>query len=398
NENVSTPSYPASYRGVISVGSCDFDKKRSEFSNYGSLVDILAPGGMGPQEGTEIFSTTFSPNQWFRLAGLEHFSGQYYENMIGTSMACPIAASLCALMLSKDSSLNHYDIRQILMSTAQISLHSSIVENSGVIDAAAAMEALETYIKPSMPIYLKALSADVEKGNLAAQISWTVNEQNAKPDFFRLYRDNVLLVDNISVNQLKFQDSSARSNFSHCYELCEVLNGKETYKLEAIYHAPVRFRVFLMAVPEEGGVVSGSGIYDFGDYATLVAKPNPGYQFLYWRLNGGVFNERDSIAVRVGANANLQAIFVKSTKLEEANMVEQNLAVYPNPNSGRISIDLRNNEIPKQLKIYDLSGRKVLQLNKQEINSISIESLKSGIYLLRVETENNVYTNKIIKK
>ncbi|MEJ2426892.1 MAG: S8 family serine peptidase, partial [Candidatus Thiodiazotropha sp.] len=45
NENTSVLSYPASYPGVVSVAAVDTNRERAPYSNYGSAVDIAAPGG-----------------------------------------------------------------------------------------------------------------------------------------------------------------------------------------------------------------------------------------------------------------------------------------------------------------------------------------------------------------
>ncbi len=70
--------YPASYNHVISVGSTSSNDVKSAFSNYGTSIDVMAPG-------SNIYSTLPNNN---------------YGNMSGTSMACPLAAGLCGLMLS----------------------------------------------------------------------------------------------------------------------------------------------------------------------------------------------------------------------------------------------------------------------------------------------------------
>lgn len=43
-------------------------------------------------------------------------------------------------------------------------------------------------------------------------------------------------------------------------------------------------RVFVSAFP--GGTVTGGGIYEIGQNATVVATPNSGYSFVGWRING----------------------------------------------------------------------------------------------------------------
>ena len=70
--------YPAAYSQSIAIGSIDENLDRSAFSNTGDQLDFMAPGG-------KIFSTI--PNDW-------------YGDMSGTSMACPFAAAIAALMLS----------------------------------------------------------------------------------------------------------------------------------------------------------------------------------------------------------------------------------------------------------------------------------------------------------
>jgi len=78
NDNTSTMAYPAAYNNVYSVASTTTGDVRSGFTNYGTWVDISAPG-------SSIYSTVPTNN---------------YQNMSGTSMACPLVAGLCGLVLS----------------------------------------------------------------------------------------------------------------------------------------------------------------------------------------------------------------------------------------------------------------------------------------------------------
>jgi len=88
---------PAFSPDVITVGSTDARNRRSGFSNFGSCVDIMAPG-------SSILS-----------AG--HESNSAERRMSGTSMSCPHVAGGAALILGRNPGLSFSRVRSGLESS-----------------------------------------------------------------------------------------------------------------------------------------------------------------------------------------------------------------------------------------------------------------------------------------
>ncbi|MEU9670209.1 S8 family serine peptidase [Streptomyces bobili] len=111
NDNVANHS-PGNCNNVISVAATSRTGAKASYSNYGSLVDISAPGGQtstGTANG--ILSTL---NSGTKTASTESYA--YYQ---GTSMATPHIAGLVALMKSANSSLTPAQIETAIKSNAR---------------------------------------------------------------------------------------------------------------------------------------------------------------------------------------------------------------------------------------------------------------------------------------
>lgn len=96
NDNVSTTFYPAGFNNVISVAATNSSDQKASFSNYGSWIDISAPG-------QNIYSTTINNT---------------YGNKSGTSMASPMVAGLVGLMWSLNPGMTRTDLINCLYNNA----------------------------------------------------------------------------------------------------------------------------------------------------------------------------------------------------------------------------------------------------------------------------------------
>jgi subtilisin family serine protease len=96
NYGTSFPYIPASYGNTIAVGATDHYDERWSSSNYGSHLDLVAPG-------VDIYSTKRSNN---------------YGYITGTSMSTPMVAGAAALLKAQDHTYTQTIIRNILTMTA----------------------------------------------------------------------------------------------------------------------------------------------------------------------------------------------------------------------------------------------------------------------------------------
>lgn len=96
NEGIDYDYIGANDPNVISVGSFGLKGGRATYSNYGSYVDIAAPGGAAQVDNDYIWSTV---PRVLSSTGYEGIDKEGYV-WVGTSMACPHASGVAALIVS----------------------------------------------------------------------------------------------------------------------------------------------------------------------------------------------------------------------------------------------------------------------------------------------------------
>lgn len=125
---------PANCSGVITVSATNRSGGLAYYSNYGNVVDVAAPGGeTSSVESDGVLSTL---NSGARTPGSDSFA--YYA---GTSMAAPHVAGTAALIYSVKPNVTPDEVESILTSTARSFTGSCRRCGSGIVDAAAAVEA-----------------------------------------------------------------------------------------------------------------------------------------------------------------------------------------------------------------------------------------------------------------
>lgn len=121
-------SRPANCNNVITVAASDKSGGMSWYSNYGSRVDVTAPGGDTSTAGGGILSTLNS--------GRTTPGAEAYAEYQGTSMATPHVAGVVALMRSANPSMSPSAVESALKAgTRALPGGCSLGCGSGLVDA-----------------------------------------------------------------------------------------------------------------------------------------------------------------------------------------------------------------------------------------------------------------------
>lgn len=132
---------PAGLKNVVTVASVNSSNQLSTFSNYGDVVDFIAPGG-DSAEGSGRFT------EKLLSLGL----GSQYLELSGTSMAAPLVASSIGLILSQNSELTPYQAVHVLkQSGSNYSLRPYLQSNNQ-----------QNYVKPNVVGALNYLNSNNE--------------------------------------------------------------------------------------------------------------------------------------------------------------------------------------------------------------------------------------------
>ena len=218
NENKETPEYPFGdpelpKENLITVASVASTGMRSTFSNYGSWVDISAPGGECVNKQKGVYSTL--PNN-------------KYGFNIGTSMACPHVSGVAALVVSKfaSPSLTPVEVkRRILRSSAEVDKYQAGYPyrnklGAGILDAYAALSD-DTGIAPDCPTNFKVTSVN----DSCAVFTWKVptDAKGNQVAYFSVYADD-------ATEPLFTVKTSASKDFC----VVEKHMNSESYTIEAV--------------------------------------------------------------------------------------------------------------------------------------------------------------------
>lgn len=126
NRGTSSPTYPAYYSNSIAVAATSQNDVKASFSNYGTWVDVAAPG-------VSIYSSY----------------GGSYNYLSGTSMSAPLVSGLASLIKAKNPTYSNLEIRQTIESSSNAIMGTGSYWRFGRINACKALGCSEIQVTPT---------------------------------------------------------------------------------------------------------------------------------------------------------------------------------------------------------------------------------------------------------
>jgi len=108
NRNLDDYEDESKMENIIAVGATNSDNERASYSNYGSNLDVMAPGGYY----YGITTTDISGSDGYSNSDYDLYDSK--NAFAGTSAATPIMSGVIGLMLEKNPNLTYNDIMDII--------------------------------------------------------------------------------------------------------------------------------------------------------------------------------------------------------------------------------------------------------------------------------------------
>lgn len=139
--------YPAAYGSVLAVGALGYDRTRVDYSNFGSQLALVAPGGDTDSDKNADGYPDGVLQETFR-GDPTQFGFYFYE---GTSMAAPHVSGVAALLFAHNPAAGAGQVRQAMQNTA-LDLGPAGRDNQygyGLVQAAEALAAIGGPVTPT---------------------------------------------------------------------------------------------------------------------------------------------------------------------------------------------------------------------------------------------------------
>ncbi len=199
---------PARVPEAITVGASDIENKMAAWSNYGTCIDLYAPG-------VNILSAGIADDTSFKY-------------MSGTSMAAPHVAGIVALYLSNNPQATPVEVHQAIVANSTPNMISEVP--SGQSNLAYSHWSPLTFNAPIPPDLAFNANSSKVKGSYRVDMSWRT-PANSK---VRIYRDGNLILepDPRTSNYIDYLGNVRDATI--VYKVCEVFYKNCSEKIVTI--------------------------------------------------------------------------------------------------------------------------------------------------------------------
>ncbi|AHI30047.1 S8 family serine peptidase [Marinobacter similis] len=274
NSATSTESYPAAFDDVFAVSAVDGAGELASYSNFGTWVDLAAPGGdasrdgNGDGRGDVVVSTSV-------INGSE----ETYIGLQGTSMAAPHVSGVLALMKGENAALDYEDINGFLMA-GDLTVADCGSQNCprteqlgwGLLDASKAASAAQATpirdLLTATPAVVSLSSEGARTASVALDVygddpsTVTINSISEPPAW--------LSIDSEPADN----DSGVSFNIALSLNLAALEPGiSERTTLEVAYQGESQVRT--LEIPVVGQQVTDQQARDAGRHFVLLVSPEP---------------------------------------------------------------------------------------------------------------------------
>jgi len=291
NDNAGSVSYPAAYSNAIAVGAVRYDETRAYYSNYGSELDFVAPGGdvrvdqNGDGYGDGVLQQTFASGN------PTSFAYYFYQ---GTSMAAPHVSGLAALLYATGY-------------TTPSQIRQRIIDGAKDLgppgwDTQYGYGLIQAY--NSLPLQITVTSSSTGSGFVTVDgtpittpqvFAWTQGSTHT-------LAANSPVSGGTSTQYVwtSWSDGGAQSH------TITVPSTSTTYTA----NFKKQYMLTVSVNPSDAGTLSVStGWQDEGTTVSITATASSGYSFYYWSLDGSNVGSNPSYSILMNSAHTLTAFF-----------------------------------------------------------------------------------------
>jgi subtilisin family serine protease len=381
---------------IVGAGSPDVSHTALYFTTYGSRVDVQG-------WGLNVFASGYG--DYFQLGG--DFD-QNYTMFSGTSSATPIVASCVIVLQSYYHSLTGTymtgkEIRDILVETG---IPQGGSKHIGPLpNVKNAIEAIDDMFKTCKPP--TNLSIETDETCLVS-ITWK-NPEGMTDITYNIYKDNALVAENYS-DTLYSETINFGETFEWCIEtVCEDGNSKKECIVNEICYAPCKPPTNISIKTDETCLVTiawkkpeeTTGIINYNifkdnlliieNYSDTIYSETIDFEKVFeWCIATVCKNETSE---KECVQNETCTVSITETDLNDMFLF------FPNPAYNKLTIKSQTSQLPNtKIELLNINGTFISShvfINNEA--NIALEGLSSGVYFVRIQTENGVIIKKFVK-